>query len=280
MGRTLESEADVKIREIEGFLRVHNLARYDDEGFRFGPRDVDITGVLMCFKPTLDAMQAAHEAHCNLIITHEELNFPPVYSGARVKDQLTGTVTLLRMRRLLELGITVVRVHASLDELCVLHEFAKALGLGEPTVHGDYWERTYDIAPTTVRELALQVKQRLHMKTVRVAGDQGRTVRRVALPWGGVAISANPNCIQRLLTFDPDVLITGETEDIPMYAAVDADVPLIETGHSESECPGVRRLAALFAEAFPDVPVEFYQNPRPWTLFRAAPTAAQERHAQ
>ena len=236
----------MKIGEIERFFKAHHLAHYDDEGFRFGTRDVELSGILVCFKPTLDAMQAAHDANCNLMVTHEELNFPPVYGGAQVEDQLTGTVTLLRMRRLLALGITVVRVHASLDRLCVLDEFARALELDEPVIHGDYWERTYPITPTTVRELALRVKRLLNLAHVRVAGDLQRRVERVALPWGGVAISANPNCIQRLLSFAPDVLIAGETEEIPMYAVLDAGVPLIEAGHSESESPGMRRLAAIF----------------------------------
>jgi putative NIF3 family GTP cyclohydrolase 1 type 2 len=256
----------MRIGEIERFFQAHNLAHFDDEGFRFGPRDAELSGILVCFKPTLDAMHAAHDARCNLMVAHEELNFPPVYGGAQVEDQLTGTVTLLRMRRLLALGITVVRVHASLDRLCVLDEFARALGLEEPDVHGEYWERTYQIAPTTVRELALRVKRRLNLAHVRVAGDLQRRVERVALPWGGVAISANPNCVQRLLSFDPDVLIAGETEDIPMYAVLDAGVPMIEAGHSESESPGMRRLAAMLVKAYPDVPVTFFQNPRPWTL--------------
>lgn len=259
----------MQIRDIEPFCKAHNLALYGDEGFRFGPRDADLTGVLICWKPTLDAMQAAHDAGCNLIITHEELNFPPVYSRARLENQLTGGVTLLRIRRLLALGITVFRIHASLDRLCILDEFGKALGLGAPAIHGDYWERTYEIEPVTVRELAQQVKARLNLGAVRVAGDLDRVVRRVALPWGGVAISANPNCVQTLLRFDPDALITGETEEIVMHAALDAGVPLIETGHSESESPGLRAFAALFAGAFPGVRVEFYQNPRPWALFPA-----------
>jgi putative NIF3 family GTP cyclohydrolase 1 type 2 len=256
----------MKIHEIEAFWKAHNLKLGSDEGFRCGPREGEITGVLVCWKPTLEAMQAAHAAHCNLIITHEELNFPPVYGGARMEDQLSGGVTLLRIHRLLELGLTVFRGHTTLDRLCILDELRRVLGLGEPTVHGDYWERTWQITPITVRELALQIKERLHMGPLRVAGDLDRVVRRVALPWGGVAISANPNCIQTLLTFDPDVLITGETEDIPMHAALDADVPLIETGHSESESPGLRRFAVMLVEFFPGLRVEFFQNPRPWEI--------------
>ncbi|MCZ7542956.1 MAG: Nif3-like dinuclear metal center hexameric protein [Anaerolineae bacterium] len=265
----------MKIRDIEPFCKAHDLALYGDEGFRFGPRDADLTGVMFCWKPTLAAMQAAHDAGCNLIITHEELNFPPVYSGARVEEQLTGGVTLRRIHRLLALGITVFRIHASLDRLCILDAFGEALGLGAPVIHGDYWERTYEIAPVTVRALAQQVKARLNMDTVRVAGDLDRLVRRVALPWGGVAISANPNCVQTLLRFDPDVLITGETEEVVMHAARDAGVPLIETGHSESESPGLRVFAALFTEAFPGVRTAFFQNPRPWALFPAGEGGAE-----
>lgn len=259
----------MKIREIEAFWRTHNLRLGSDEGFRFGPRDVDITGVLSCWKPTLEAIEAAHTAGCNLIITHEELNFPPVYGGGRMEEQLTDGVTLVRISRLLERGITVFRAHTTLDFLCHLEAFARALGLGEPTIHGDYWERTYDIPPMTVRELAGQVRQRLNMGPVRVAGDLERTVRRVGLPWGGVTISANPNCVQTLISLGADVLISGEAEDIPMYAALDAGVPLIESGHSESESPGMRRFAEMLAEFFPGVRVEFFQNPRAWALLQA-----------
>ena len=257
----------MKIHEMEDFLKSHDLILHDDEGRRFGPPNADITGVFLCFKPTLEAIDAAHAAGCNLIVTHEELNFPPLYSGARIEDQLCGTVTLRRMRRLLRYGITVLRVHASLDRLCVVDEFGDALELDEPTIHGDYWERTYEIPATTVRDLALQIKERLDLDTVRVCGDLGRVVRRVALPWGGVAISANPNCIQRLLLLEPDALIAGETEEIPMYAVLDAGVPLIETGHAESESPGIQRLARMVEEAFPEIEVAFFQILRPWALF-------------
>jgi putative NIF3 family GTP cyclohydrolase 1 type 2 len=260
----------MEIREIEQFWKNHNLPRYSDEGFRFGPVNIDMTGVLVCWKPTVEAMAAAHEAGCNLIITHEELNFPPVYGGAHMDEQLTGGVTLYRIRCLVEWNLTVFRGHTSLDRFCILDELVKTLGLSNPTMHGDYWERTYDIAPVSVRDLARRVRTCLGMGPVRVAGDLNRIVRRVALPWGGVAISANPNCVQTLLRYDPDVLITGETEEIPMLAALDAGVCLIETGHSESESPGMRRFAATLAEEFPGLRVEFYQNPRPWSVLETA----------
>lgn len=254
----------MKIREIEGFWKDHRLALGSDEGFRFGPVDVEIAGLLVCWKPTLDAMRAAHEAGCNLIVTHEELNFPPVYGGARMEEQLTGGVTLRRIRQLIEWNLTVFRGHTSLDRLCILDALADLLGLSEPVIHGDYWERTYNIPPVPLRDLALEVRKRLGMGPLRVVGDLDRIVQCVALPWGGVAISANPNCVQTLLGFGPDVLITGETEEIPMYAARDAGVCLIETGHSESESPGLRRAATMLADCYPGLRVEFYQNPRPW----------------
>ena len=257
----------MKIRDTGLFWQTHGLSLGSDEGFRCGPADGEVRGVLVCWKPTLDALEAAAAAGCNLVITHEELNFPPVYGGGQMERQLTGGVTLTRIRRVLDLGLTVWRGHSSLDRLCILDELASVLGLTDPTIHGDYWERTYDIEPVNLGELARRVRARLGMGPLRVAGDLDMTVRRVALPWGGVAISANPHAIQDLLRYAPDVLIAGETEEIPMLAALDAGVGLIETGHSESESPGMRRFAAQFAEFFPGIQVEFYGNPRPWTFF-------------
>lgn len=257
----------MKIRDTARFWEAHGLRLGSDEGFRCGPADGKVRGVMVCWKPTFDALDAAAAAGCNLVITHEELNFPPVYGGGQMERQLTGGVTLARIRRVLDLGLTIWRGHSSLDRLCILDDFASALGLANPTIHGDYWERTYDILPVTLGELARRVCERLGMGPLRVAGDLAMSVRRVALPWGGVAISANPHAIQDLLRYEPDALITGETEEIPMLAALDAGVGLIETGHSESESPGMRRFAALFAEFFPGVRVEFYLNPRPWSYF-------------
>lgn len=253
----------MKIKDVSRFWVAHNLTLDSDEGFRFGPIEDEVRGVLVCWKPTLDALDTAHALGCNLVVTHEELNFPPIYGGATVERLLTAGPTLARIRRALQWGLTIWRGHSSLDRLCILDAFGDALGLGAPTIHCDYWERTYEVPRQSLGEFAQCVRGRLGMAPLRVAGDLTQQVSRVALPWGGVAISANPHAIQDLLRYDPDVLITGETEELPMQAAVDAGVGLIETGHSESESPGMRRVAALLADFFA-VRVEFYTNPRPW----------------
>lgn len=259
----------MKIKDVPQFWAANHLTIGSDEGFRFGPVEDEVRGVLVCWKPTLDALQAAHDRACNLVITHEELNFPPVYGGAKMERLLRGGPTLARMRAAIEFGLTIWRGHSSLDRLCILEELCRVLGLAEPTIYGDYWERTYEIRPQPLGEFAGYVRERLQMGPLRVAGDLDKQVTRVALPWGGVAISANPHAIQDLLRFGPDVLIAGETEEVPMTAALDAGVGLIETGHSDSESPGMARFAALFAEFFGGVRVEFYRNPRPWRYFAA-----------
>ena len=67
-----------------------------------------------------------------------------------------------------------------LDRLCILDDFARALGLPEPTVKEGY-VRIYDIPERKLGELAEDVKRRLGLTHLRVVGELERPVKRVAL---------------------------------------------------------------------------------------------------
>ena len=252
--------------DLLSFWQVNRLLPLaDDEGFRFGRTDAEVSGLQVCWKPTVDAIENAAANGCNLIVTHEELGFPPAYSGADVEAGLCGA-TARRIQSLARHGVTVFRAHSSLDRYCILDAFAEALRLAVPQMGGeDYAQRVYDIAPMRFGALCERVCALMGVQTLRVCGNLQREVRRVGLPWGGVGISANANFVQDFIRMGADVLIGGECEELPFLAAKDAGVCYIETGHAMSENPGLRIAAGRLARHF-GVPVVFYDNGQPWTL--------------
>jgi putative NIF3 family GTP cyclohydrolase 1 type 2 len=255
----------MKAADILLFWQARDLALAPSEGFRVGVPDGELTGVLVCWLPTGAAIAAARRLDCNLIIARDQFNFPPDYSGALIDHNLSDKVTLRRLRALTDAGIGVFRAHSSLDEI-VLDSFAQALGLPEPEICGSRLRRIYHLAAMPARQLAAQVKERMGVDTLRVCGDLRHSVRRVALLWGNTGCAHNPHGLEPLLHLHPDVLITGETDEYPLRAALDAGIAVIEVGHARSVAPGLRRFAAMLRGQFPGLRVEFYENPRPWVL--------------
>lgn len=269
----------MKATEILRFWKLHGLDLAKHEGFRLGSPSVELTGVLVCWLPTLDAILAAREQGCNLIIARDQYIFPPDYSGALVDHQLSDKVTQPRVRALVQAGITVFRAHSSLDGL-LLDSLADALGLPQPELAGGLetrheaalatqdtaLHRIYHIEPVPVGELAFGAASRLGQPTVRLCGDSDRQVSRVALLWGNRCAAHNPDGLLPILELRPDVLIVGETDEYPMRAALDLDVPLIEIGHERSLAPGLQRFTQMLANQFPGLRVAYYENQRPWTL--------------
>lgn len=253
-------------REIAAFIESLSEAMGAEEGFRYGEPDTEITGVLVCWMATVDAIQAAVEADCNLIVCHEELTFPYEFRDPHAVSKLWWRPNARRLGLLGEQSIAVYRAHGMLDGYCILDDFAKALGLPEPEVREGY-VRIHVIPLTTVRELAAEVVERIGLPHLRVCGDLDQVVSRVGLPWGGLGLSLNVSFLQSLLAHDPDVFIAGEADDYAMRFAIDGGVPIIETSHSASENPGLKHFAEDLQREYADLNVVFYENPTPWTTF-------------
>ncbi len=255
----------MKARDVLAFWRQHALTLSEEEGFRFGSPDIEVTGILVAWMATVEAIEAARAHRCNLLIVHEDILFPPEYTHTRPEPYLSGVVNTRRLQRLAQEEMAVIRAHGSLDRLCILDDFAATLGLPSPAVREGY-HRVYDIAPTRVDVLAEQIKARLALPSLRLVGDATRVVRRVGLPWGGLGLSYNAAFIEGLLRYHVDVLIAGESDEYALWAARDADVPLIETAHAVSEEPGLRRFAEMLGAFVAPIPVVFHALGRPWRL--------------
>jgi len=235
-----------------------------EEGFRFGDPEVEVKGILVSWMATVEAIKRAVDENCNFMIVHEDLFYPYGFRrDENFETCLTWRVNYRRLKMLSEHNITVFRAHGTLDRLCILDAFAEALGLPEPVVRREY-VRIYDVPAVTAGELASNVKERMNLEAVRLIGEPCREVKRVGLPWGGLGLSLNIGFIEDLLRHNPDVLIAGETDEYAMCYALDADVNLIETGHSLSENIGLRKFVEILGQHYTETRIVFFECKRPW----------------
>jgi len=259
---------DVQASEIGQFMEQLNPGRTlgSDEGFRWGDTNIEVTGVMVAFFPTVDTIEACAAEGCNLLICHEQLQMPYTWrSNGDFSEYMTWPVNFNRISALAKHDITLFRAHGTLDVFCIHEAFVDLLGLGAP-VAGDGFVTLYEIRPVSVRDLVADVKRRTGMAGLRVTADLDRVVSRVALPWGGTGLSVNANFINSVIAHDPDVLIAGETDEYAMRMVRDCGVELIETGHAVSEEPGLVRFAAYLGEQFPDLRVVFQECEPAWEV--------------
>ncbi len=253
-------DEEMKVGELSEWIQNLGCGWASENGVRFGNPEAEVTGVLVCWMCACESIREAVRRGLNVVLCHEDALFPPSYAGGNV-DQLAGPVNAARLGLLGRSGVSVIRAHGPLDKFCILDDFGARLGLANPSVKEvDGYVRIYDINPTPFVEFFDAVKHAMGLKAARHWASEGHIVRRVGLPWGGLGLSINAGFIQKMLGYMPDTLIAGETDEYSFYAAQDAGVALIETGHAASENPGLEHFVAHMREKLPDLPVVFYMN--------------------
>ena len=240
-----------------------------DEGVQHNPNTGAIRRVTVCWMATPQAIAAAGRRGDELLIGHESLYYPydvinQVQQPADWQEWPTN-----RQRRMLldEHNLTFLRLHGSIDDICILTDFADQLELGQP-VFQDNLVRVYEIEPCTFDELIARVKRGTGMDALRVAkADPMPTViRRIGLPWGGMALFVNVGYMQKLVACGCDAFIAGETDNYGFRFPQEIGIPMIETSHEISENRGLRHFTAMLAAAFPDLDVAFYENGCAWEM--------------
>ncbi len=240
---------------------------HSDEGIRFGDPNVDADKVQVSWMVSANAIRAAGERGARLMLVHESVFFPYDVTGkGGQSDFLTWRVNTRRVALLSEYGITVVRIHGTLDTICIFDDFAAVLGLPQPS-RADGFVKVYEAPPASVRDWVDRVKHCVGMDRLRVAAeDLDQEVRRIGLPWGGLGLFVNVGYMQKLVKLGCDLFIAGETDDYGMRFALESGIPMIETSHEVSENFGLKHAAEMLAEDFPDTEILFYENRLPWTV--------------
>lgn len=240
----------------------------EEEGLRFGNQDNRISGIMVCWMATLEAIKTAYKKKANLIITHESLFYPyEVELKGNAPDFLIWQVNRNRIEFLAKYGINLIRLHRTLDRICIFDDFAGLLGLPKPSIVEDNLVKIYDINSVTFGKLIEKVKRCTGLKVLRVTpGKESRVIKRIGLPWGGLGLMANVGYMQSLVFHNCDAFIAGETDNYGFNFAIDSGIEMIETSHEVSENPGLKHFSDMLKEKFHGVPVIFFENKIPWKL--------------
>jgi putative NIF3 family GTP cyclohydrolase 1 type 2 len=273
--RKAETAADDALTVREAIRIARIVAREswnpDEDGLLFGLAAAQVNKIQVCWMSDTHAIENAARIGANLIITHESPFFPyNVTHRGGVPDYLSWHTNHNRIKLLAAGDIAVVRMHGPLDSLCIFDAFADALGLGAPAVDEPGYVKIYDIPPIAYKDLIEHVKKALEMPALRASnGCADRVIKRVGLPWGGLGLFVNVGYMQKLLNYNCDVFIAGETDNYGIRFAADAGVDMIETGHEISENIGIRRFSEILGDKLSeisDIQVIFYENTSPFNF--------------
>ena len=214
MGR----EADnMKIKEVtEAILRYHpELAHRDRptcDGYKCGDPGAECTGIVTSCSASMEVIRKTIELGANLILVHE----PTFYTHMDPTDWLEGDPVYEEKRTLLDShGIAVWRDHDHIHTHRpdgIMTGVLTELGW-LPYAEGEGFRMLVRLPePTTVHELALFLKEKMHLEGVRYVGCPDATVQTVGFT-GHMPFEQEQQSTKKLMDPEIDVLIPGEVID-------------------------------------------------------------------
>jgi putative NIF3 family GTP cyclohydrolase 1 type 2 len=255
----------MKISDMLNILPDIGLTLTHGDGFCFGEPQADLTGVTVAFTASLDVIAAARSRGDNLLVIHERMFFPTSYSGAKLDRYLTERVNLPRLTALANGDITVLLLRYGPEG--PYQRYAAEETLGFP--HADAPDALYEVRPQPLRDFSLWVMKRFGTDRARLTGREDRVISRIAILNGGEGITRAPDCMTASLMSGADLIICGETDEYPKWAAQDCGIAMLEVGHTVFDNIGLRRFSQNLAGALGGIRVYFYAIEKPWRVFRA-----------
>lgn len=225
------------IQVLERIAPASLAEEWDNIGLQLGDPQALVRSVWVSLDPSLAVVGAACRSGADLLITHHPLFFKPV---GRIDLQTPlGAIVAQAVRD----GLSVVTVHTNLDAVSggLNDLLARRLGLRglRPLIpsraaagagrHGIGRVGSLPRA-SSLGELAVEVKQRLGLDALRVAGDPSLRVRRVAVSTG-----SGGSVIQHFYDSGAQVFISGDLRYHEARDVESARLGLIDVGHFHSE---------------------------------------------
>jgi putative NIF3 family GTP cyclohydrolase 1 type 2 len=248
--------------------------------FKAGNPDAPVTGIAVTMMATLDVLKRAAASENNLIITHE----PTFFNHLDKPDDLAegeNDPVLAEKRAFIEKhGLIIWRFHD--------HWHArKPDGIQAGMVHALGWEKFQDPANehlftmprTTLAELAAAIRARLGIRAMRVVGDSGMEVTRVAMSPGAAGFDRETRTLEMK---DVEVLVVGETREWETVEYVADAVTegkhkaLIILGHIPSEQAGMEECTRWLKGFITEVPVNFVPSLEPFWVPEATAMTSKE----
>lgn len=234
----------------------------DELGFIYGDPATPVRGLACLWNIHAQSLQSCIALDANLIICHEGLWLPEQtsgwYQGPARQDIHANQV---RRQLLDQHHLVVYRSHSNWDALThdgVPDQALHALGIeGLQTMARQKFFTVQQLPREwTVEALGERVRGRLYFPACRVFGDRNKRIRKFAFLIGGFGEN-QWHMPQAARDLGAEALIIGEMSEFIVISCLEMGLPVIESLHSASEIPAIKRQAALMAARFPDLPVHY-----------------------
>jgi putative NIF3 family GTP cyclohydrolase 1 type 2 len=236
--------------------------------FKGGDPGARVTGIAVTMMATMDVLERAAASGMNLIITHEPTFYNHEDQAEQLPEKEKDAVLAAKRAFIKEHGLVVWRFHDHWHE-------RKPDGIEAGMVRALGWEKyqdeknqyLFEVPDTTVEKLAANLRKQLGIRVVRVVGEPGMKVKRVAFSPGASGMS---NEIGALEQENVEVLVVGETREWETVEYVADAVTqkkrkaLIILGHVPSEQAGMEECARWLKTFVTEVPVKFVPAAEPF----------------
>lgn len=245
----------IKIGEIAEFLDskipLHWQESYDNAGLLYGHKEMDCTGIYICFDMNCQVIENAIKNNCNFVLSHH----PLVYKSLRkFTSEDNVTATLLKA---IENNIALYAAHTNLDSAASMGVntiLAEKLGLKNirPLHKEDIADEGYfglgaigEIEKETdAIEFLKNVKAILNIHNIRYVKGKKDKIKTIAICGG-----SGTDFIDDALRERVDCFLTG---DVKYHQFLDCEnrFLLADIGHFESENFIKEYLFSLLSENF------------------------------
>lgn len=207
---------------LEDFAPVSLKEEWDNVGLMLGSLNDETTGIILALDLIDEVIDQAIEKGCNLIVTHHPFFFHAIkcvdFNEAKGRQ----------IKRLIENGISVYSMHTNLDKAEKGLNFYLASKFGY-NIKIEGCAASFDVFPTTLKDLAKKVSDELHDKSVKVVGNPESVIKRAFI------VSGSGGSEYETARSEADVLITGDLKHHNYIDAVNDNFSVIEYSHFSSE---------------------------------------------
>jgi putative NIF3 family GTP cyclohydrolase 1 type 2 len=231
-----------------------------------GRPEAPVRGIATTMMATFAVLQRAAREGRNLVITHE----PTFYSHQDVVAPLASDPTYkAKADFIAKHDMVVFHFHDHWHRMQpdgIATGMARALGW-EAHVESASPPR-FALPPTTLERLVADMKAKLKVRSMRVVGERGQRVSRVAASWGYASLM--PRLIEVAASPDVDVIVVGETREWELVEYVQDQIAagqpkaLIVINHVVSEQAGMAYCAEWLRPIVPEAPVTFIAADEPF----------------
>lgn len=227
---------------------------FDNVGLLAGRAEKEVERVYIALDATDAVIDRAAEAGADMLITHHPLIFSPL---KKITDE---DFISRRIVKLIQNDISYYAMHTNYDVLGMAELSEKILGIQDTEVLDVTMEKEGKPEgigrvgklekPMTLEECCVYVKHKLNLGSIKVFGDMGRMVRRMAVSPG-----SGKSAISAALRKGADVLVTGDIGHHDGIDAVEQGLCIIDAGHYGTEYIFLEDMQRFLNEKLPGLEV-------------------------